>query len=80
MCVMVVVVILLDDTWDKKLAMYLSFSFRLVSSYCNHLCSVQLYFCQNGMQPNISFILEGTGKRIIDVGKKAYVYYVLVFW
>ena len=41
--------------------------------------SIELYFCQRGIQPNITVMLWGTGKSTTDFYKRAYGDDVLLF-
>ena len=63
----------------QKLAMYLCvLTIQVLVLKKN--CSVKIFFCQIGIQPNITVIFWGTGRSITDFEKQAYEDGVLSFW
>ena len=65
--------------WIQKLSTELCIFHIQVLVLTNVFFSIKLCFYQRGIQPSIAYIFLDTGKRIADVEKQAYEYYVIFF-
>ena len=65
------VLIVLDDTWYKKVIHGPVCVYHPGDGYYKHVCSIKLVFRRHGIQPQVAVIFWVTGKIIMDFEKQS---------
>ena len=68
-----------DGTLDTKVIHGTVYFSHTGAGFDKRFFPIKLCFYQHGIQPSIAYIFLDTGKRIADVEKQAYEYYVIFF-